>query len=58
VPWAWFICPAGVISCLALLYFMSWFNWLLMIIWTVMGLAIYFGYGIRHSRLHKRPNQG
>jgi APA family basic amino acid/polyamine antiporter len=55
VPWAWVICPAGVISCLALLAFMSWFNWLLMIVWTAMGLAIYFGYGIRHSRLHRQP---
>ncbi|ULU24136.1 amino acid permease [Dyella terrae] len=58
VPWAWFICPAGVISCLSLLYFMSWFNWLLMIIWTVLGMAIYFGYGMRHSRLHRQAKQG
>jgi len=54
VPWAWVICPAGVLSCLALLGAMAWFNWLLMIIWTVIGLAIYFGYGIRHSRLRSQ----
>ena len=57
VPWAWVICPAGVLSCLALLYFMDWFNWVLMIAWTVGGLAIYFGYGIRHSRLRAQLNR-
>jgi len=54
VPAAWFVCPAGVISCLALLSFMAWFNWLLMITWTAIGLAIYFGYGVRHSKLRQR----
>ena len=54
VPGAWFVCSAGVLSCCALLYTMEWFNWLLMIGWTVIGLAIYFGYGMRHSRLRAR----
>jgi APA family basic amino acid/polyamine antiporter len=53
VPAAWFVCSAGVLSCCALLYTMEWFNWLLMIGWTVIGLAIYFGYGMRHSRLRR-----
>ena len=51
VPVAWLICPAGVVSCLALLWAMDWFNWMLMGVWTLIGLAIYFGYGRRHSRL-------
>jgi APA family basic amino acid/polyamine antiporter len=51
------ICPAGVLSCLALLGAMAWFNWLLMILWTVIGLAIYFGYGMRHSRLRASGNR-
>jgi len=54
VPWAWGICTAGVLSCLALLGTMAWFNWALMIGWTAVGFAIYFGYGMRHSHLHKR----
>jgi APA family basic amino acid/polyamine antiporter len=53
VPGAWFVCTAGVLSCCALLYTMDWFNWALMIGWTVIGMAIYFGYGMRHSRLHR-----
>ena len=51
VPWAPFTCTAGVLSCVALLYTMDWFNWALMLIWTVLGFAIYFAYGVRHSRL-------
>ncbi|BFI95925.1 MAG: amino acid permease [Rhodanobacter sp.] len=53
VPWAPVICTLGVLSCLGLLYWENWYQWLLMGIWTVVGLAIYFGYGYRHSRLRR-----
>ncbi|HET7358661.1 MAG TPA: amino acid permease [Rhodanobacteraceae bacterium] len=51
VPWAWFVCIAGVLSCFALLFSMDWFNWAILGVWTVIGLVIYFGYGRHHSRL-------
>ncbi|KGI78396.1 amino acid permease [Oleiagrimonas soli] len=54
VPWAPLMCSAGVLSCLFLLSQMNWFNWTLMAVWTVIGLAIYFGFGYRHSHL-RRP---
>ena len=53
VPGAKFVCVAGVLSCMALLAYMDWFNWLLMIGWTILGFAIYFAYGVRHSRLRQ-----
>jgi APA family basic amino acid/polyamine antiporter len=53
VPWAPVICSLGILSCLALLSTMAWYNWTLMVIWTVVGLAIYFLYGYRHSHLRK-----
>jgi len=43
----------GVLSCLALLYWENWYQWLLLGIWTVVGMAIYFGYGRRHSHLRQ-----
>ncbi|MEO8459317.1 MAG: amino acid permease, partial [Dokdonella sp.] len=52
VPWATFTCTAGIVSCLILLSTMSWYNWTLMVVWTIVGFAIYFGYGRRHSKLH------
>jgi APA family basic amino acid/polyamine antiporter len=51
VPWAPLTCVLGVLSCLALLYWENWYQWLMLGIWTVIGLAIYFGYGRRHSQL-------
>ncbi len=53
VPWAHGVCIAGVLSCLALLAAMNWFNWLLMGAWTVVGLLIYFLYGYHHSHLRR-----
>ncbi|RUL72223.1 amino acid permease [Dyella choica] len=51
VPWAPVICVGGVLSCTALLMTFDWFNWALMVVWTLFGFAIYFTYGVRHSRL-------
>ncbi|WP_158885277.1 amino acid permease [Rhodanobacter sp. L36] len=56
VPWAPVTCVLGVLSCLALLYWENWYQWLLLGIWTVLGMAIYFGYGRRHSRLRQVMN--
>ena len=52
VPWAPVICVAGVLSCAGLLATFDWFNWALMVVWTLFGFAIYFTYGMRHSHLH------
>jgi APA family basic amino acid/polyamine antiporter len=52
VPWAPVVCTMGVLSCLFLLLFgENWYNWTMMGVWTVIGFAIYFGYGFRNSRL-------
>jgi APA family basic amino acid/polyamine antiporter len=53
VPFAPVICTLGILSCLALLSTMAWYNWSLMIVWTILGLVIYFCYGNRHSHLRK-----
>jgi len=53
VPWAPAVCTCGIVSCLILLSTMSWYNWSLLALWTVLGTAIYFGYGYRHSRLRR-----
>lgn len=56
VPWAPLICTLGILSCIALLTTMAWYNWTAMGIWTLIGLVIYFGYGHRHSHLrHPHP---
>lgn len=54
VPWAPAVCTLGILSCLLLLSTMSWYNWTLLGIWTVIGFVIYFGYGYRRSKLRAR----
>lgn len=54
VPWAPLVCTAGIASCLLLLSTMSWYNWTLLVVWTVIGMLIYVGYGFRHSKLRRR----
>jgi len=41
----------GVIICAAMIYGLGWTNWLRLGVWLVIGLAIYFGYGRRHSKV-------
>jgi len=43
----------GILSCLLLMLSLPWENWLRLIIWLALGMAIYFLYGKRHSILGK-----
>jgi basic amino acid/polyamine antiporter, APA family len=48
----------GIVTCLTLMFSLPWENWLRLIIWLVLGFAIYFLYSIRHSVLaHGRPSE-
>jgi APA family basic amino acid/polyamine antiporter len=51
VPLAMVICPLGALACLFLFLQAFQEHWKVFVGWTVIGLFIYFGYGIRHSRL-------
>ena len=39
----------GVLTCLLLMFSLPVENWYRLIIWMILGLVIYFGYGRRHS---------
>jgi APA family basic amino acid/polyamine antiporter len=41
----------SVLACLYLMLNLSVETWLRFLAWLVIGLAIYFGYGHRHSRV-------
>jgi basic amino acid/polyamine antiporter, APA family len=41
----------GLMTCGYLMTELGWTNWARFIIWLVIGLGLYFGYGRKHSRL-------
>jgi len=51
VPAAWLLCPLGAIVCAGMTRFLSDATWIRLVLWTVLGAAIYALYGYKHSRL-------
>jgi APA family basic amino acid/polyamine antiporter len=41
----------GVLVCGAMIFGLGWPNWTRLGVWLVIGLAIYFGYGIKRSKM-------
>lgn len=50
-PWVPLVPLLGMLSCFYLMLGLPWPTWERLIIWMAIGLAIYFLYGIRHSRI-------
>ena len=48
-PFVWFVAPAGVVSCGLMMASLSSATWWRLVLWTVLGLGIYFAYGYRHA---------
>ena len=43
----------GILICAAMMYSLGLDNWLRLGIWLLVGLAIYFSYGFKHSKLRQ-----
>ena len=54
-PWVPLVPILGMLVNFALMYSLGRSNWVRLIVWLVIGQAIYFGYGRRHSRLRESP---
>ncbi len=48
-PFVWFVAPAGVASCVLMAVSLSNATWLRLVVWTILGLMIYFAYGYRNA---------
>jgi APA family basic amino acid/polyamine antiporter len=47
------VATLGVIVCGAMIYGLGWTNWARLLVWLVIGMVFYFGYGRSHSRLSR-----
>ena len=47
----------GILSCVGVMCFLPTDTWLRLIIWLVIGFIVYFGYGIKHSKIQKMTSQ-
>jgi amino acid transporter len=48
-PWLFAVGPLGIVVNLIMMLFLPLDTWIRLVVWLVVGLLIYFGYGQRHS---------
>jgi APA family basic amino acid/polyamine antiporter len=53
VPAVWFTASMGVVFCAAMAYSLPAATWWRLLLWSLIGFALYFAYGHRHSRLRR-----
>lgn len=59
-PLVWIVAPAGMAMCIFMMAFLPLDTWLRLVVWTIIGLVIYFTYGSRNAKppqwvLSKQP---
>jgi APA family basic amino acid/polyamine antiporter len=55
-PAIWFVAPAGALVSFILMLGLPLDTWVRLIIWLIIGLAVYAFYGARHSRIRGAPS--
>lgn len=48
-----FIPILGILSCGLMIAGLGWTNWLRLLVWLILGLVIYYTYGIKNSKIGK-----
>jgi APA family basic amino acid/polyamine antiporter len=47
----WLVAPLGIAMCSLMIGFLPVSTWVRLVVWTAIGVVIYFAYGYKHSRL-------
>jgi APA family basic amino acid/polyamine antiporter len=55
VPLVWVVAPLGALGCLYVMRGLPTAAWVRFVVWLAVGAALYFSYGVRHSRLREPP---
>jgi len=50
-PWVPVVPILGIIVCLVMMFSLPWETWARLLVWLALGLAIYYGYGRKNSKL-------
>jgi len=53
VPMVQVVSILGVVVCGSMVFGLGWPNWTRLGVWLVIGLVLYFTYGIKHSKLQR-----
>ena len=53
VKWIWFTAPMGVLFCAGMAAFLPGATWIRLLLWSALGIAMYFFYGYKNSRLRR-----
>jgi len=53
VPMLPVVAILGIVVCGAMIYGLGWETWLRLIVWLIIGMFIYFGYSVKHSKLQR-----
>jgi APA family basic amino acid/polyamine antiporter len=40
-----------MLACLGLMSFLPWVTWIRFAVWSTIGIVVYLGYGLKHSKL-------
>lgn len=48
-----FVAPMAMLSCGYLMYNLPVDTWIRFVVWGIIGMAVYFGYSYKHSKLNK-----
>ena len=49
-PFVWLVAPGGIVTCGAMMYWLPLDTWLRLVVWTAIGIVIYFTYSRKHAK--------
>ncbi len=55
-PWVPFVPIMGIVTCLLMMVSLPLDTWIRLIVWLVIGLAIYFSFGKKNSKLNSKSS--
>jgi len=53
VPWAYVVAPLSALLCVYVMLGLPLETWIRFVVWLAIGLALYVGYGFKHSKVRQ-----